>query len=176
MTAARHVIPFAAALLCAACSGGGNHAATVDANGTAEAAENTAGAAPADTTAPATGDAAALAGYVGKYPFDEVGGATFLANPLVTGAVTAAVGDKAGLDWVLNPGAGPSGPIILKDGRLLSTGCQAHNCGDHRWTILIDPAGTAAQVCYHDAETMGEAGQWYSGGKREARTDLCPQE
>ncbi|WP_414901129.1 hypothetical protein ACMT1E_14515 [Sphingomonas flavalba] len=175
MIAARHVIPFAAALLCAACSGGaGNHAAATDANSGAEAETNIADAVSVPSNA-ATGEAA-LSGYVGKYPFDEVGGATFLANPLVTGAVTAAVGDKAVLDWVLNPGAGPSGPIILKDGRLLSTGCQAHNCGDHRWTILIDPAGTAAQVCYHNAETMGEAGQWYSGGKREARTDICPQE
>ena len=115
-----------------------------------------------------------LAAYVGKYPFDKVGGTSFLDAPAVRRAVAATVPDKAVRDWIFEK-AGPQSPIVLKDGKLLAWGCQQHNCGAHNWTIAIDPAGTAADICYFDETTDTAQAKWYlASGGTEMRKDSCP--
>lgn len=167
-----------AGLLVAGCSGGGSGAA----NNAAGAAEETVTNAPseesenaavaANTTAPSD----ALAAFVGKYPFDKVDGASFLDQPAVTAAVTRAVPDEATRKWILSPDSGPAGPVFRKGEAIGSWACEQHNCGDHQWTILMAPTGTA-QVCYHDAETMQEQSRWYDGnGGAAMKPGACPSD
>jgi hypothetical protein len=150
------------------------------------------GAAPADQAATAAPDAnvaqatppkeplsaapvASLADYVGKYPPDPVNGIVFFDQPRVRAAVAAAVPDADIRAWIFER-AGPQTPIERHQGRLLSWGCEAHNCGPHQWAILIDEAGTAAEVCYYE-ESMGEQARWYAAGRApEMREGECPSE
>lgn len=121
--------------------------------------------------------ATTLAAYAGKYPFEKLDGVAFMAHPLVIAGVEKAVGDAEVKRWVLKDDAGPSTPIVLKDGRLLSWRCQQHNCGDHNWTILIDPASAATEVCYHNAELTGEGARWYRPGAEPEKRDAgCQSE
>lgn len=151
--------------------------------GTPPAANNAAGNAAAPTNAAAPANSAASNGaatasgplsvHVGHMPWDEVNGVTFLANPQVRAAVEAAVPDAAVRRWVLG-GDGPSNPIAMRDGRIIATGCERHNCGPHHWSILIDTEGTRAEVCYAQNSTL-ERSTWYVAGRpAEERQGDCP--
>ena len=135
--------------------------------------------APTNAAAPTNmaagnGSAAATGGlsaYVGHFPSDAVNGVTFLANPQVRAAVEAAVPAGEVRGWVLRADV-TSSPIVMREGRLFASGCESHNCGRH-WTIQIDPAGTAADVCYSDDAASS---QHYAAGRPvEQRTGLCPR-
>jgi hypothetical protein len=130
-----------------------------------EAAPPAGNAAPAGATGP-------LSMFVGHPSNQEVEGVLFTAHPLVRSAVEAAVADSAVRRWVLSEGT--SGEIALRDGRLVSTACEPHNCGEHNWTVLIDPAGTSAEVCYADL-SVDERVTWYAAGRPpEERQGTCP--
>lgn len=144
----------------------------------AAAASDAGNDAAANAAAPASPPAAGLlSAYVGKYPFDKVEGRTFLDQPSVKAAVAATVGD-AGVRKFVFTSNGPNAPIVLKDGRLLAWGCEAHNCGYHNWTIAITPDGGDAQVCfYHNDESAEGASTWYlPGGRTEKRAGNCPSD
>jgi hypothetical protein len=120
-------------------------------------------------------NAAPLAAFADHYPFDRVRGVTFVTHPLVRRAVTAAVPDAAVRTWVLRRSS-TAGPIAARGGRLISWACEPHNCGPHHWTILIDPAGRAAEVCYFDESEDGRS-RWYAAGRAmQRRPGECPQE
>jgi hypothetical protein len=116
-----------------------------------------------------------LAVYAGKYPGDPVGGVSFLHHPRVRAAVEAAVPDARTRAWILDR-ADQQTPIALRAGRLVSWGCEAHDCNDHEWTIFIDSAGTSAEICYHVGRTMGDRSRWFRTGRpSELRPDdSCP--
>lgn len=116
-----------------------------------------------------------LLAYVGKYPYDKVHGIGFLHQPAVAAGVKKAVADKTIRGWVLNDETTQT-PIGVKDGSLLSQACEPHNCGDHQWTIVIDLASGATDVCYHDgAEMKEDQSRWYlASGKNELRNGDCP--
>ena len=118
-----------------------------------------------------------LADYEGKYPSDGVGGTTFLQHPAVVAGVEQAVGDATARDWVLGSDTVQM-PIMVKAGVLLSQACEPHNCGDHTWTILMDVATGATDVCYYDtAEMSADQSRWYlAQGTTEMRAGLCPTE
>lgn len=153
---------------------GANSATTANANALASAP------APAPAPAPSATDgsgAPPLAGYVGKYPLEKLNGVAFQEHPLVVAGVEKAVADKAIRGWVLKDDSGPNTATALKDGRLLSWRCQQHNCGDHNWTVLIDPATAATEVCYHKLELTGEGSRWYrAGAAPQDRAEGCPSE
>lgn len=170
MKSAASFAPVLAAL--AACGGAGPTANN-------QAAGNA--AAPANTTAPANAAAednsAAIPGplfaHVGRLPSDVVNDTTFLADPRVRAAVEAAVTDAQVRRWVLREDV-TSSPIGSRDGRIIATGCEAHNCGPHHWTILIDTEGTRAEVCYAQNSTL-ERATWYVAGRPpEERAGDCP--
>lgn len=125
---------------------------------------NAAAPASAATEAP-------LSGYVGHYPFDKVGGTSFLDLPLVRKAVAGAVPDAKVRDWIFDK-AGPQTPIAMIGGKLAAWGCEAHNCGAHQWTVLIAPDGGNAEVCY--LPDGADKPDWYAHGARESRSDACP--
>ena len=138
-------------------------------------------AAPADaappTNAAADNGAATTRGplfaHVGRLPSDVVNGTTFLADSRVRAAVEAAVADAEVRRWVLREDV-TSNPIGSRDGRIIATGCEAHNCGPHHWTILIDTEGTRAEVCYAQNSTL-ERATWYIAGRPpEERRGDCP--
>ena len=116
-----------------------------------------------------------LAAYVGKYPYEAVGGVTFVAHPAVVAGVKQAVRDRGVRTWVLSPDTVQS-PIVDSGGVLLSQACEPHNCGDHAWTILIHVETGSTDVCYHDSAEMGpDQSRWYMAqGTNEMRAGGCP--
>lgn len=161
-------IPLLPALLLA-CGAPATQSANDSAAVSAEPA-NAAAAPAANAAAPAA--AGPLMAYVGHPSNQEVDGVLFTDHPLVRAAVEAAVPDAAVRRHVLSEGT--SGEIALRDGRLVSNACEPHNCGPHNWTILIDPAGAGAEVCYH-GESTGDRSNWYAAGRPvAAREGGCP--
>jgi hypothetical protein len=132
----------------------------------------------AEASAPAATSIVASSGgdlnaYVGKFPFDAVGGVTWHDHPMVVAGIRKTVTDAAVRRAMQSPG-GPSAPIATYQGKVGSWGCQQHNCGDHQWAVLVDPKTGATDVCYHNAEQTGEASRWFlAGGGQETRPGNC---
>lgn len=149
--------------------------AIAPAAGTALTDAATATATEGQAVASAAAGNGPLSAYVGRYPYDRVGGVTFVNHPLVRRAVTAAVTDAAERRQILSADS-TAGPIGRRDGRIISWACEQHNCGSHNWTIMITPDGRQADVCYW-TETIGGGSHWYVGGRpMESRDGDCPQE
>lgn len=155
--------------LLAACGGEATQTAGNAAAAGNEAAANAAAPAPEGNEAQAGGP---LSVYVGHPTNTPVEGVIFTDHPLVRRAVEAAVSDAAVRGRVLSEGTAAA--IALRDGRLVAHACEPHNCGPHNWTILIDPAGTSAEVCYA-VDSIGERATWYAAGRAgEERPGPCP--
>ena len=135
-----------------------------------------AGEAKAAAVAPAKAGAPDLAAYVGKYPFDKIDGVAFDDHPLVKAGIAATVTD-ARVRAAIATTAGPASPIEMIDGKVASWACQQHKCGEHQWTILVDPATGATDVCYvNDPAMTGESRWFLAGGKEEKRDGDCVSE
>jgi hypothetical protein len=111
-----------------------------------------------------------LSRYAGKYPFDTVDGTRFQDLPVVHAAIEAAVRDPEIRRWVLSDKTVPTTPIAVKDGALLSWGCEAHHCSAHNWTLVMRPDASAPQLCYTDDSGI----RWFSNGALLAKKDPCP--
>ena len=120
--------------------------------------------------APAAGNAAK---YVGKYPFDKVGGQSWDKDPIIKAAITAAVPDKKVQERIFK-GEGPTTPIAQQDGKILSWGCEQHNCGPHNWTTFIDAQTGTAEICYYDSDADSKQARWFKDGKESRRAGECP--
>jgi hypothetical protein len=107
-----------------------------------------------------------LISYKDKYPFDAVRGITFFKHPQVRAAVAKAVKNPKLRVMMLSP-SGPSGPIQWTARGLRADGCQMHNCGYHQWTIDVDVGGTAATICYYNADTLPGRTRWFMPDGRE---------
>ncbi|MEG3163534.1 hypothetical protein U1701_02890 [Sphingomonas sp. PB2P19] len=116
-----------------------------------------------------------LTAYVGKYPHDAVDGVGFYDRSEVANGLVAAVGDPA-LRERIRGRSGPENPIFQRGKQIAAWGCEAHNCGDHNWTVLIDPTRGKTQVCYHDTATMGTRSRWYADAAPVLRAGACPAE
>jgi hypothetical protein len=108
------------ALLCACCCTGLAHAADVSA---------------ADDD---------LFAYAGKYPFDVVNGYTFFENPKVVAALDGA-GGPGTADWLDNLDVGTA--ITRQEDGLVTTVCEAHNCGNNNAALAISGAGQLIALC-----------------------------
>ena len=136
-------------------------------------ASDTAAGGAADEEVPLVAGRADLTAYVGKFQFDEVGGVAWKDHPLVQAGIRKTVTDAAIRAAISTPD-GPSAPIATYQGKVGSWGCQAHNCGDHQWAVLVDPASGATDVCYHDAAKTGENSRWFlADGRQETRPGNC---
>lgn len=180
---------FGALLLLSAC-GSSDHKAkasdaaagpeTADKGETAEAAVPQDTAAPSaaapDSTVPAPATAPKLTAYIDKFPFDAVDGVTFDDHPLVKAGVAKTV-TNARIRNAIMTTRGPSAPITMVDGKVASWSCQQHNCGEHQWAILIDPATGATDVCYQNDPAMLSETRWFlANGKEEKRKGDCAVE
>ena len=129
-------------------------------------------ATPTPTPSPrATAPATDLSRYAGHYPLDVVDGGAFLAQPAVAALVEGVVDDPAIRARVLDKDVTAT-PIVLRDGRLLSYGCEPHNCGPHNWAIAIRPDGAGGAVCYYDQDAR--VGRWYPADAGAPPVDGCP--
>jgi hypothetical protein len=64
-------------------------------------------------------------------------------------------------------------PAGSRDGRIIATGCEAHNCGPHHWTILIDTEAPAPRSAAQNSTL--ERATWYVAGRpAEERPGDCP--
>ena len=113
--------------------------------------------------------------YADKYPTDAVAGVSFLHDPRVRAAVEAAVPSALIRSRILDREAQQT-PVALRGDRLISWGCEPHNCNDHEWTILIDTAGASVEICYRLGERMGTRSRWFrTGGPSQLRPiEGCP--
>lgn len=118
-----------------------------------------------------------LTAYVGRYPGDPVDGVTFRDAPEVRAGVERTLGaDVAVRDWVLGA-SGPNTPVFVKDGKVQSWGCEAHNCSDRNWTVQIDQISGDADICYHEAAMGENKARWYlADGTHAMRDGACPSE
>jgi hypothetical protein len=118
-----------------------------------------------------------LTAYVGYNPSNRVNGVPFVMQPAVVAGVRKAVHDEAVIDWVLDVGATAT-PIVQKGGKLISFACDPKNCATHQWTIFVDLASGAIDVCYRDMAMLGNGqARWYlASGTSELRTGICPSE
>lgn len=128
-------------------------------------------AAPAPTPSPTATTTPALARYIGGYPFDPVGGVAFMENPQVRAAIEAAVPDAEVRERVLDRDVTAT-PIAEWEGRILSYGCEPHNCGPHNWAVAITPDGARASVCYWDEDR--QVARWFPEGAAPPPASGCP--
>lgn len=170
---------FFAALLLSACGsqadGPGTDEAAAKGGEATVAPANTGDAAAKDAPVAdgAAGGAPQLSAYVGKYPFDQVDGVRFADHPLVKAGLARTVTD-ARVRTAITTTQGPSAPIEMIGGKVASWACQQHNCGEHQWTILVDPATGATDVCYMNDPAMVSESRWFlASGKQETRNTDC---
>lgn len=178
-------LPVPAALVCAtlllsACGSASDPAP--DTPGESRGAQETASSAvdaatPATEATPAATSAAPnLSAYVGKYPFDEVEGVTFKNHPAVQAGLAKTV-TNARIRTAITTTQGPSAPIAMVDGKVAAWSCQQHNCSEHQWAILIDPATGATDVCYQNDPAMVSETRWFlANGQEEKRKGNCSVE
>lgn len=112
-----------------------------------------------------------LAGYVGHYPDEPVDGVGFFDRTEVATAIDGAVTD-AKLRRTIVRNGGPRTPVFRVGARIASWGCEAHDCGDHNWTVLVDPATGRGEVCVHE----GGRTRWHAGGPPVMRSGDCPSD
>ncbi|WP_380782424.1 hypothetical protein [Sphingomonas sp. R86520] len=129
----------------------------------------------APTPIPGQAQTTPITAYVGKYPHDAIAGVDFYDRTDVATGLVNAVGD-AKLRETIRGRSGPMTPIFKVGTRVAAWGCEEHNCGDHNWAVLIDPKDGKAQVCHHDAATMGQGSDWYAGAAPVRRGQSCPSE
>ena len=113
-----------------------------------------------------------LTAYVGRYPDDPVDGVNFFDRTEVATALDGAVTDAA-LRRAVVRNEGPRTPIFRVGARIATWGCEAHNCSDRNWTLLVDPASGKGELCLHDG---GAGSRWYAGGPPVTRPGGCPSE
>ena len=124
------------------------------------------------TASPSPTPSPGLSRFLDKYPFDKVAGVSFLDDPKVVAAVRAS-GAETRIQELILGGAGPQTPIRKVAGKIVSWGCEAHNCGPHNWTLAVLDDGSGGEVCYLNMDE-GETPVWYADGKKSPRTDPCP--
>lgn len=160
---------FGATLLLSAC--GSAKDAAPDTSDESQGATATASETKAAPT-PAN-DAPNLSAYVGKYPFDEVEGVAFKNHPAVQAGIAKTVTNER-IRTAITTVQGPSAPIAMVDGKVAAWSCQQHNCGEHQWAILIDPATGATDVCYQNDPAMVSETRWFlANGTDEKRKGSC---
>jgi len=121
----------------------------------------------------AEGDSGSLADYVGKSTAEHVNGIDWNHNPTVLAGIRRSVTD-ASVREAIKDTSGPAALIELIDGKVASWACENHNCGDHQWMVMVEPASGATDVCYHDAAKVPGQSRWFlASGKIEQRPGNC---
>ncbi|SKB89182.1 hypothetical protein [Sphingopyxis flava] len=114
-----------------------------------------------------------LQAYVDHFPFDVVNGVAWNDHPAVKAGLAKTV-TNAEIRRTIETLAGPSAPIERHEGKLMSWACEAHNCGPHQWSVLIDPSNGATDVCYYNESVNGSRAHWFfAAGTEQWRDGNC---
>lgn len=110
-----------------------------------------------------------LARYVGRYPFDRVGGYRFLDHPAVKAAIARAVRDPVRRATVRLEDGAINVPIVrVAGGRILAWGGAKRAEDIYNWAVVVAPDGSKLEVCIFDGENQGSAfqsSQWFEPGQ-----------
>jgi hypothetical protein len=122
-----------------------------------------------------------LTPYLGKYPFDVVGGYRFLDNPEVKAAIAAAVPDTKQRAKVKFEKNGLGVPIVRVDGGRILVWGGAHRAEDHyNWAVVIAPDGSKPEICIYDGlgyDGDFQSSQWFEPGSPSImKQGKCPSE
>ncbi len=123
----------------------------------------------------AAADYSGLRAWVGKYPYDKIGGRQFFTYPGLPAAMQRALGKKD--DRRVAKMQGPEVPVVATGGWIVAHRCQAHNCGDKNMSVLVHVASGRVLVCWLNAPTRSSA-RWYEAGAAPKRDpgQGCPSE
>lgn len=136
-------------------------------------------AAPAHGGEPAKSRKMNLSAYVGKYPYDVVGGYRFFDNPVVRSAVARAVRDPRKRAGIRVEEDAVNVPIVrVAGGRILAWGGAKRAEDVENWAVVIAPDGSKPEVCIY--EGLGNDGelqssQWFEPGQPSImKAGRCP--
>jgi hypothetical protein len=125
-------------------------------------------------SAASAADFSGLRAWVGKYPYDKIGGHQFFSYPGLPKAMRRALGTKTAQVAAVQ---GPEVPVVAVDGWIVAHRCQAHDCGDKNVSVLVHPASGRVVVCWMNAPDE-ESALWFAAGRRPARDSRqgCPSD
>lgn len=120
-----------------------------------------------------------LSSYVGKYPFDRVGGYRFLDHPAVKAAIARAVRDPAVRGTVRREDGAVNVPIVrVAGGRILAWGGAKRAEDTYNWAVVVAPDGSKPEVCVYNGENQDGAfrsSQWFEPGQPSImKVGSCP--
>ena len=120
-------------------------------------------------------DLSGLRAWVGKYPYDQIGGRQFFTHAGMPAAMRRALGNKD--DRRVAKVRGPEVPVVAVDGWVVAHRCQAHDCGNKNVSVLVHVASGRVLVCWLNAPHRSAA-RWYEAGKPTKRDpgQGCPSE
>lgn len=122
-------------------------------------------------------DLSGLAAWVGKYPFDRVGGRQFYDYPGLRAELRRTLGAEA--YRAVERIKGPEVPVVRVEGYIAAYRCMAHDCGDRNTTTIVRLARGDVVVCWHGGP--GAATRWFIPGRSpvaqaDARGGGCPSD
>ena len=108
--------------------------------------------------------------WVGKYPFDKIGGKTLWESLGQT--LDATIGAK--LAGTIRRGWGPETIVVQAEGWVIALSCKAHDCGDNQVTVAISPSGRVIACTFVKHER--DRGTWHAAGRQPvALNQACPE-
>lgn len=137
-------------------------------------------AAPAHGGEPVRAKKANLSAYVGKYPFDVVGGYRFFDNPVVRSAVARAVRDPRKRAVIRVEEDALNAPIVrVADGRILAWGGARQKEDAENWAVVIAADGSKPEVCIYDGigndDDEMQTSYWFEPGQSsDMKIGRCP--
>jgi hypothetical protein len=85
-----------------------------------------------------------LKAFIGKYPFDRVGGHSLLQTPELRSRLQALLG-RAGVNDIDRMPV--SVPVEEHAGWLVAHGCRPHDCGEEQWTVAVNLSDYGVRAC-----------------------------
>jgi hypothetical protein len=85
-----------------------------------------------------------LKAFIGKYPFDRVGGHSLLQAPELRSRLQALLG-RAGVNDIDRMPV--SVPVEEHAGWLVAHGCRPHDCGEEQWTVAVNLSDYGVRAC-----------------------------
>ena len=111
----------------------------------------------------AAADWAAQAAWVGKYPYDRMGGVRLFESPPLAEELRRLVGPE-GVRFL--GGLHVETPVAREGGTLIAQACRPHACPDANGAVILDTATGGLAVCLWRPAQKGEfEKRWYLSGR-----------
>ena len=113
--------------------------------------------------------------WVSKYPYEEIDGRQFWQVE----ALRAALRDAFSPDdfKTFAKTKGPMTKVEASGPYLLTSVCQAHDCGDHNYQVFVDVGRDRVWVCHRVVLSADSVrADWWASGQRTATGEECEPE